>query len=404
MKLRMYKGENTGEFPEGWISVKVGEYVTSVKGKKPKSLSSEKTSQNSIPYVNIKAFEKNIIEEYTDGMGCILCDDKDFLMVWDGSRSGYVGKGVKGAVGSTLVKLSFKDIENNYAFYFLQSKFLDLNTRAKGVGIPHVDPNILWNYDLLLPPKPIQQAIVSKIEELFSELDKGVESLRIAQQQLKVYRQSVLKWAFKGQLTKKKGNWINVRLGDIANAIDPQPSHRTPPVSLDGIPFVSIKDFDSALDKIDFTNARRVSKNVLLEHLERYTLEAGDFVIGKIGTIGNPVRIVLPQDYTLSANIVLIQPRQVNATYLYYFFQSSLIQKAFTSGMKATSQPAFGIQKMRELRIDVPSPDHQHLIVQAIESRLSVADKLEETISNSLQQAESLKQSILKKAFEGKLV
>src|SRR5690606_655219 len=84
------------------------------------------------------------------------------------------------------------DMYNNYAFYFLQSKYLDINTRAKGVGIPHVDPNILWNYNLLIPPKPTQQAIVSKIEELFSELDKGIENLRLAQQQLKTYRQSVL--------------------------------------------------------------------------------------------------------------------------------------------------------------------------------------------------------------------
>jgi type I restriction enzyme S subunit len=52
-----------------------------------------------------------------------------------------------------------------------------------------------------LPPLPTQLAIVSKIEELFSELDKGIENLRTAQQQLKTYRQAVLKWAFEGKLT-----------------------------------------------------------------------------------------------------------------------------------------------------------------------------------------------------------
>jgi type I restriction enzyme S subunit len=48
--------------------------------------------------------------------------------------------------------------------------------------------------------------------------------------------------------------------------------------------------------------------------------------------------------------------------------------------------------------------EEQHDIVQAIESRLSVADKMEENITQSLQQAEALRQSILKKAFEGRLV
>jgi type I restriction enzyme S subunit len=76
----------------------------------------------------------------------------------------------------------------------------------------------------------------------------------------------------------------------------------------------------SELDKIDFTYARRVSKDVLKEHIERYKLEIGDFAIGKIGTIGKPVRIVLPQNYCLSANIVLVQPRKISSTYLYYYW------------------------------------------------------------------------------------
>ena len=98
----------THTIPNHWRIVKVGEYVISVKGKKPKKFSSEKTVQCSIPYVNIKAFEKNIIDEYTDGKGCVFCEEGDFLMVWDGSRSGYVGKAIKGALGSTLMKLSFQ--------------------------------------------------------------------------------------------------------------------------------------------------------------------------------------------------------------------------------------------------------------------------------------------------------
>lgn len=292
----------------------------------------------------------------------------------------------------------------NYQFKFKRRRGEFISIAQKSVNQSSINQPKLKSIEFVLPPKPTQLAIVSKIEELFSELDKGIENLRLAQQQLKTYRQSVLKWAFEGKLAKRKGEWKNVRLGDVANAIDPQPSHRTPPVVQNGVPFVSIKDFDSELDKIDFTYARRVSPDVLKEHLERYTLELGDFVIGKIGTIGKPVRVVLPQNYCLSANIVLIQPRKIDTTYLYYFFQSSLIEKAFTAGMKATTQAAFGIQKVRELRIELPNEEEQYKIVQKIESRLSVADKMEESITQSLQKAESLRQSILKKAFCGELV
>jgi len=249
-----------------------------------------------------------------------------------------------------------------------------------------------------------QQLIVEKIEELFSELDKGIENLKTALLQLKVYRQAVLKWAFEGKLTITDKIWKDVKLEQVANAIDPQPSHRTPPKFSGGIPYISIKDFDSELDTIDFTGARIVSPDVLKEHQARYKLETGDFVIGKIGTIGKPVRLTLPQNYALSANIVLIQPRKINSTFLYYFFQSNQIEKEFTDGKSATSQAAFGIKKVRELNIKLPSDKEQLQVVQEVESRLSVCDKIEETITNSLQQSEALRQSILKKAFEGKLV
>ncbi|MGO4288146.1 restriction endonuclease subunit S [Chitinophaga sp. RAB17] len=415
MKLRMYKGENIGELPEGWISVKVGEYVTSVKGKKPKSLSSEKTSQNSIPYVNIKAFEKNIIEEYTDGMGCILCDDKDFLMVWDGSRSGYVGKGVKGAVGSTLVKLNFKEIENNYAFYFLQSKFLDLNTKAKGVGIPHVDPNILWNYDLLLPPKPIQQAIVSKIEELFSELDKGVENLRIAQQQLTTYRQSVLKWAFEGRLTndnvkagKLPEGWGHIQIKDVAETFGGYAFKSTEFETTGRYQVIRMGNVKQGVVRYQenpvFVND--VDKNVL----NRTLLKINDVVITLTGTRKKRdygfTTLIHKDNLLLNQRVAALRFGKTILPKFFLYFSWTLVfrDQFFLNETGNVGQGNVGMKAVTETSMVYPSVDDQHKVVQAIESRLSIADKLEETIAKSLQQAESLKQSILKKAFEGKLV
>ena len=108
---------------------------------------------------------------------------------------------MNGALGSTLVRINFPLIENQYAFYFLQSKYEQINSRTKGSGTPHVDPDLLWNYEFPVSPLNEQRRIVAKIEELFSELDKGVENLKKAREQLKVYRQAVLKHAFEGKLT-----------------------------------------------------------------------------------------------------------------------------------------------------------------------------------------------------------
>lgn len=147
------------------------------------------------------------------------------------------------------------------------------------------------------------------------------------------------------------------QVGEIANLVDPQPSHRTPPIDEDGIPYVSIKDCDYKTGKINFESARKVSRKVLEEHLNRYTLHDGDFVIGKIGTIGNPVFVPVSDDYTLSANVILVQPNSelVSPYFLKFSFESDYIKRQFIEAKNSTSQAAFGIQKVR--MINVMNPD-----------------------------------------------
>jgi type I restriction enzyme S subunit len=382
-------------FPKDWKLARLNEISDKISLNKSKLKQQDYLASGKFPVVDQG---QELIGGYHNDETMLIPDEPPYIIFGDHTKvkKFITFNFIAGADGVKVLKAK-DNVEPKFLFHFLFA--IDIEDKGYARHFQLVEKELFP-----LPSKPTQQAIVSKIEELFGELDKGMENLRIAQGQLKTYRQSVLKWAFEGKLTEKRSEWKNARLGDLANAIDPQPSHRTPPIVQNGVPFVSIKDFDSELDKIDFTHARRVSPSVLQEHLKRYKLEIGDFVIGKIGTIGKPVRIVLPQEYCLSANLVLIQPRKISTTYLYYFFQSNLIEQAFTAGMKATSQPAFGIQKVRELRIELPDEVEQNIIVQEIESRLSVADKIEESITQSMQQAEALRQSILKKAFEGRLV
>ena len=383
------------DIPEHWELKKLGDVIDKLSLNKIKIKQRDYLQQGKFPVVDQG---QALIGGYFNDENFVVPSEPPYIIFGDHTKVKKLinFKFIAGADGVKVLKPK-SNIDPRFLYYAIHTIKIDDKGYARHF-------QLLEKSDIPLPPLPEQQSIVAKIEELLSELDNGKQQLQTALQQLKVYRQSLLKWAFEGKLTKPKEMWRNLKLGDVANAIDPQPSHRTPPIIPDGIPYVSIKDFDSVLDKIDFLSARRVSPDVLTEHLNRYTLENGDFVIGKIGTIGKPVRLVLPQNYSLSANIVLIQPRKINPTYLYYFFQSNLIEKAFKAGMNATTQAAFGIQKVRELRIDLPNDEEQQLIVDELESKLTLCDKVEETIKLSLQQAETLRQSILKKAFEGKLV
>jgi type I restriction enzyme, S subunit len=340
---------------------------------------------------------------------------------------------------------------------------------VQGALYPAVRPKDILAYRFPLPPLEEQYRIVAKIEELFTKLDAGIRELRHARAQLTRYRQSVLNTAITGELTKQwreahqgelesaaellarilkerrekweqdelarmesegktpnNNNWKEkyrepstidssklpstdgwrwIALELVAKAIDPQPSHRTPPAFDNGIPYVGMGDVRKD-KKIDLENARKVSAYVLAEHRERYQLKEGDFFIGKIGTIGKPVKLSSPFDYALSANIVLIQPNPsyTAGRFAFLYMSSPLVERLLATGSRATTQSAFGIQKVRLLPYPLPPLSEQCKVVEEVERSLSICEATDNAIEQGLKQAERMRQSILKQAFEGKLV
>ncbi|EGR4165096.1 MULTISPECIES: restriction endonuclease subunit S [Vibrio] len=188
--------------PKSWIILPLSEVIQMQKGKKPHDLGG-KSNLRTVPYINIKAFEKGIVTEYAPEQDAVYCTEKDVLLVWDGARAGLSGRGVNGYVGSTLVKVTSDIAEMNYLSYYFESIYSILNTQTKGVGIPHINPVVLNNLPFNLAPENEQARIVDKLEELFSELDEGVKELKAAQNKLSQYRQSLLKSAVEGSLTQQ---------------------------------------------------------------------------------------------------------------------------------------------------------------------------------------------------------
>ena len=398
------------ELPEGWVDVRLGDFAKTEKGRKPKLLSTERTEACSIPYVNIKAFEKNVIDEYTDGKGCVICEDDDFLMVWDGSRSGYVGKAITGALGSTLVRIKFPNVNHDYAYFFLQSKFIEINTRAKGVGIPHVDPNLVWNYRFPLPPHPVQHAIVNKIEEIFSELDHGVAQLKVARAQLKVYRQAVLKWAFEGRLTNEgvvdgalPDGWKWVKLGEICKNVEygsAAKSNENGKVPVLRMGNIQKGRFDWS-DLVYTDDEAEISKYTLHKNDVLFNRTNSPELVGKTA-IYKASRPAIFAGYLIRINRI---EEQIDGDFLNYFM-NSMIAKQYGNSVKTdgVNQSNINGQKLKSYPIPLPPLSEQHQIVSEIERRLSVCDKLEETIEAGLKQAEVLRAGVLKMAFEGRLV
>jgi len=190
------------KLPRGWLELPLSEVIQTQKGKKPKDLG-EESATRAIPYINIKAFEHKIVTEYAPEQDAVECNEHDTLLVWDGARAGLSGNGISGYVGSTLARVRSDLVDSRFLSYYFESIYSLLNTQTKGVGIPHINPTVLFGLPFLLPPEAEQPRIVEKLDELLSELDFGVQELKAAQVKLKHYRQSLLKSAVEGALTQK---------------------------------------------------------------------------------------------------------------------------------------------------------------------------------------------------------
>lgn len=395
---------------------KLGDVCTYSKGKKPAILKDSKSKECSVPYINIKAFEKGIISEYTNGEKCNTCDDGDLLMVWDGARCGLIGKAQKGAVGSTLMKILPKEnIHKEYLYHFISSKFWTLNTKPKGVGIPHVEPTLLWNFELVVPSLTLQKAIVSKIEELLSELENGKKHMLTAQQQLKVYRQSLLKWAFEGKLTNKKveegelpKNWKILELKNLVEKISDGPFGS----NLKSIDYVDSGVRVIRLENIGEMKFRDEYKTFVTpekyETIKRHTVGRGDIIFSSF--ISDNIRSVILPDFIEKAInkadcfLVRADETKMRKKYLAYYFSTKAMQSHLVNQIHGATRPRINTTQLKASLIPFAPIDEQDRIVYELESKLAVCDKIEETISQSLQQAETLRQSILEKAFEGKLL
>jgi type I restriction enzyme S subunit len=196
-------------------------------------------------------------------------------------------------------------------------------------------------------------------------------------------------------------DWVWARGTDVAQYIDPQPSHRTPTVSKDGVPYIAMSDIRKD-GTLDFNSARKVSFGVLEEHKNRYKLVNGDFIFGKIGTIGKPVILPEPFEYTLSANVIVIQPNRniIADRYLFYFLSSPIAEKNLIDKKSTTSYPVFGMGKARDMLIPLPPLSIQNQIVAKLDELMKTCDDLENSIKQSQIQNEQLLQQVLKEALE----
>lgn len=242
------------------------------------------------------------------------------------------------------------------------------------------------------PPLSEQKHIVFRIEELFSQLDAGVAELKTAKERLRVYRQAVLKEAFeKVKVHIPFGKIIDARLGKMLDKEKNTGNYRK------YLRNINVRWF--SFDLSDLLEMR-----IEDDEIEKYSVSHNDLIICEGGEPGRCA--VWDKHDSIFYQKALHRVRFLDNSnpkfYMYYLWfsaQTGQLCRYFTgTGIKHLTGQS--LSKVVVPKTDRPTQDS---IVAEIESRLSVCDSIQKTVDTALQQAETLRQSILKKAFEGGL-
>jgi type I restriction enzyme S subunit len=276
-----------------------------------------------------------------------------------------------------------------FLMFWIQQNRPEFESRSAGSTFKEISKSNVKSIKLQLPPLPEQKRIV----DLISSVDSYIESLQQHLESAKKSRNAVLYEL----LTAGGGNWVETTLGEVADVIDPHPSHRAPAVDDDGIPFIGIGDLRNTGD-IDFAKARRVSRDILEEHKARYN--RSDFLIGlgRVASIGMVVR--LPDEnteYVVSPTLAVINAKDVLGQFLFYLLEGPHSQEQFQRFKKGSTRESVGMQILRKIKVHIPPLPEQKRIVEIIKS----IDDVLSTTSSALSESKKLRMGLLSDLLSG---
>lgn len=377
--------------------------------------------QNGLPIIRIQ----NLNDEYASYNYCSQSLDEkfkvkkgDLLFAWSASLGAHIWNKDNAWLNQHIFKvIPDKDVNKMFLYYYLCKVTMELYSKAHGTGMVHITKKPFMNTIIPLPPLAEQERIVAKIEELFSELDNAVETLNATKTQLEVYRQAVLKEAFEGKLTAKWRERNNIDYS--FNKVNIKALVKKEKNSLKAGPFGSSlkKEFYVSNGYKIYGQEQVIAGDECIgdyyvneeKYQELITCKVSprDVLISLVGTVGKV--LILSRDCKAG----LINPRLIKISldenimipeYFKYYFESDFIKTLYKSKVHGATMDVLNMSMIKEFPFLLCSIKEQEQIIYEIESRMSEYYNIENTVNIVLQQATAMRQSILKQAFEGRLL
>jgi type I restriction enzyme S subunit len=306
----------------------------------------------------------------------------------------------------------FAGMSAAYFYHFVSSQVFRREAEHNmtgAVGQRRVPTKYLSGCPIPVPPAAEQLRIVAKLEELFSALDKAVESLTTAREQLKVYRQAVLKHAFEGKLTAvwrcEHPDWRQTRVGDEIEFLTSGSRGWADYYSDQGEIFIRAQNLKH--DRLDLTDIAFVKLPSGSAEGIRTRVQVGDVLITITGANVTKTGILQADIGTayVSQHVALCRsgPTIVPEFLYWYLLSEAGGRRQLNMAAYGAGKPGLNLDNIRDVTISLPHLDEQQYIVALINAAISDEGNLSATIDAELSRTTALRHSILKKAFSGQL-
>jgi len=405
-----------GEIPEHWGIIKLKFLSTIFKGKNLKELTDE-WREEILPYLSMEYLRNSgdtlTLYAYPE-KNLVTVNNGDILILWDGSNAGEILEGKNGILSSTMAKIVPNNIVTRYLYWFLKGieKFFKGNT--VGMGIPHVNGEILKNHLVLLPNLEEQNSIANFLDQKTAEIDSLIADKKKLIELLQEKRQAIITEAVTKGLNpnvKMKDSGIEW-IGEIPEHWEIKPLKRIFKIVNGGTPSSSeesywngditwIKPNDlSNLTEIYIKDSERKITKDGLHNCSAKIVPKGSIVISTRAPIGY-VAIAGVDLCTNQGCKSLVAINKVNPKYFYYWISSiSFYLNVLGQG---TTFMELSNNNLSMVELLIPLLSEQEKIASFLDQKTAEIDDLIFDINTQIQKLKEYRQSLISEAVTGKI-
>ncbi|MCI7266442.1 MAG: restriction endonuclease subunit S [Veillonellaceae bacterium] len=321
----------------------------------------------------------------------------------------------KFALQRSVAVIKPNQVLSKYLMYFLASPYIQafMHNNAKGTAQKGFYLKSLEQLYIALPSLSEQKRIVHRIESLFAKLDEAKEKIQQVLDGAEMRKAAILHKAFTGELTKtwrkengiSEDSWVEYTLQSVCTMKITDGTHKTPTYSDkdNGVVFLSAKDITSG--EINWENTKYITSELHTELYSRLAPQINDILLAKNGTTGVAALVKEDKVFDIYVTLALLRPdlEIVIPEYLLNIINSPICKVQFNENLTGIGVPNLHLRDIKDVKIKVPSISEQEIIADKVEMLLANEGMVTKNCLKQIEVIDTMKKSILAKAFRGEL-